>query len=483
MMGWKRVINRRFCTGSMMPSRRQFAASLLGLGLGVSEPPWILADWLRADGTVATESGGNPDEKARNRTCTDQPDLEQRILGMLLGTLIGDAAGGPVEFHQPQGLDDWLPGCRNWEAQRVLTSADLKRFASSFRLLPYAPLRPEPSPYGQWTPKAMPGTVTDDTRHKIILLNALRAARDKKQLPIGPHALATAYLHFSQSEAIRGRPAYKQLCRESLLEFSQAARWVLGQRDPQRTTPPERLWGGLDTCCGQMTLLPLAAIYAGQPVHAYRAAYALGFTDNGPGKDINSALVAGLAAALGLPTGDGSSEDCARRWQRVVASMKATDPYRYAEVPWVPRPATHWLKLATQFVERAAGRPGKLYALLEQESQVRTYWEAHFIMVLVFSMIEFCQYDSLSAMQLVLDFGHDTDSGAQLLGAFVGALEGPEVFPETMRTTVRGRLMDDYDQSVGEWVELLLALGDGKAYPEVVRWNVADAPAVVAARH
>jgi len=428
-----------------------------------------------ASSSLVCQAGRLGAEQASQSDAADgDPQLRRRIEGMLVGSLIGDAAGGPIEFRPPDGIVDRMPACRTWRDGRRLLPDDLQRLSESFQLFSYAELRPEPGPYAQWTPSAAAGTVTDDSRHKMILLNALREARSEGRLPIDASDLAAAYLQFPLSAPIAKRPEYAELCRKSGLEFNRAARWVLGQRDSDQAAPPERLWGGLDTCCGQMALLPLAAIYAGRPRQAYQAAYQLGFVDNGPGKDINAALVAGLAFALSAPalsaTSAASTLDERRGgWQSVTATMNRTDPYQYADVPWVARPITRWLQFASDAVHRAEGQPKRLYRLLEEEAEVRYFWEAHFVVALGFAMIEFCDYEPLAALHLLLDFGHDTDSVAQLMGAFIGALHGPDVFPVAMRQKVVKRLADDYDQSLTEWVELLLTLRAMSKVKEIVR--------------
>ena len=55
---------------------------------------------------------------------------------------------------------------------------------------------------------------------------------------------------------------------------------------------------------------------------------------------------------------------------------------------------------------------------------------------LFFAVAELADYHPMASMQLILEFGHDTDSYAQVLGAILGALHGKEVFPEEMRRTV-----------------------------------------------
>ena len=388
-----------------------------------------------------------------------------RLRGMLWGSLIGDAAGGPVEFKSPDAVAEWMPGAREWSDSKRLNLKSLGDLADQFRLLPYQGIRPDPAPYAHWLQNAAAGTVTDDSRHKFFLLSALRRAREQGNLPITQSSLASEYVRYQDSAAVTQHPSYGPLCEEWLHEYNQAARWVLGDRDPATAAPVERLWGGVATNAGQMALLPLAGAFAGEPAAAYRAAYRLGFMDNGTAKDLNSAIVAGLAAALGRPN-DESLED---RWKFVRKAMVETDPYRYGAVPWVPRPIDRWLGFADEAATRADGSPKRLYAILEQEGQPRFHWDAHFVLASTWSILKIAQFNPLAAMQLSLDFGHDTDSTAQLVGAFIGAVAGENIFPASMRQQIKERLEADYGESVEEWTALLSQLQDRVRYPELVR--------------
>lgn len=414
---------------------------------------------------------GNPLEHTlwaqEDRPLINQRLAREKVLGLLMGSAIGDALGGPIEFQSAEDVSEMVAHCRGWDDDRQLIEIDLDRFAESLQLHSYKTFRPLPEAYGQWQSNAEAGTVTDDTRHKLILIDALRLAVKSGELPVSHRDLAKAYLEFPQQKAIVSRPRYKQLCDESLREYWKSARWVLGSRDTNIAAPPDRIWAGIPTCCGQMTLPPLAAIYPGQPTEAYRASYALSFFDTGAAKDINSALVAGLSIAL-LQSPPTNSSDRRQVWSAVIETMKATDPYRYSEIPFVERPTTKWLSFAEQAVRRAERRPKVLYEILEQQGQVKYYWESHFILALVFSAIEFCDFDPLAAMALILDFGHDTDSGAQLLGAFAGAIYGPDLFSRELQQPVISRLDADYDVDLDQWADLLQRLADREKYPQVI---------------
>jgi hypothetical protein len=297
-------------------------------------------------------------------------------------------------------------------------------------------------------------------------MRCLKRAHKQAAFPVGQRDLAREFVEFGASSTVRTRAGYLDLCTQWLAELGKSAHWVLGCRDPARALPTERLWGGVPTVAGQMLLLPIAALFPGEPTAAYEAAYALGFIDNGPGKDITAALVAGLASALTLVIRPEAPEEA---WASVRRAMIETDPYGYAHVPWVERKVAAWLGFAIKAADRADHRPARLFRLLERGMRAQTYWEAHVPLVTSFAFIHLSGYRPLAAMELALAFGHDTDSDAQLLGAFVGAIHGTSVFPKAMRDQVAKRFQADYDESISAWVELLETLRDRERYPKLIQ--------------
>lgn len=381
-------------------------------------------------------------------------ELNARVRGMLLGSLLGDAAGGPVEFKPADQLRAWLPDLRSWSPERFQAALVSGELARTFELLPYAGIRDDVAPYGPWEESALAGTVTDDTRHKIILMNCLRDHLQRDSAPIlTQRSLAAAYIQFVQTPPIQTRPDYVKLGTESLQEYVGVGRWILGNRDLSNALPPQRLWAGIATCSGQMTLPPLAAVYAGDPDQAYRAAFSLGFVDVGLAKDINAALVAALSAGLA-----DHSDSVHDRWSSVLSAVRETDPYRYEAVPFAKRPATEWLAFAINAAERAAGSPKELFRILEHEGRAKYYWDAHFTFASALAFLKFCNFQPLEAITVSLVFGHDTDSAAQVIGALAGAVHGAEVFPAKALRQVEDRLAADYHQTVEEWVSVLSQL-------------------------
>ncbi|MEM1166204.1 MAG: ADP-ribosylglycohydrolase family protein [Planctomycetota bacterium] len=372
-----------------------------------------------------------------------------RVRGMLLGSLIGDAAGGPVEFvpdNRIEGAGTWF---RVWRGGERLEPSEFAAYGAGLELLDYSVFRPEPEPYAHWVSDAPAGTVTDDSRQKFIVVemiaHELERAGTRGVATLDEAALARAYLRWERAQA--GTPT-EALNEEWVREYMKAARWVVGIRED--AAPPSRLWGGIPTCAGQMALPPIAGAFPGDPEGAYRASYRAAFIDNAEARDLNAAIVAGLAAALAV---DAEGDP----WLRIKAAMIETDPWRYAEVPWVERSVPRWIRFAEDAAVRAQGEPAALKRIIEEELGAETWWEAHTTFTMALCAMEFCGYDPMASMRVAIELGYDTDSTAQMVGMFMGAVYGSPVFPERLREPVEHRLGVEYDESVDAWVRTLEA--------------------------
>ena len=381
--------------------------------------------------------------------------LADRVRGLVLGSFLGDALGGPIEFQDPAKVHALADAPHRWRDDEVFDDAARADAVARLHLRSYADLRPKPEPYAHWTSNAPAGAITDDSRHKLILLDGLRRAESRSDWPFDVRAMARAFLDWPQRPAIRDHPEFAALAADWLREWQMPARWVLGERNLAVAFPPERMWNGLPTCCGQMTLPPLAVLYPGDPEAAYRAAFHLAFFDNGWGRDLNAAWVASLSASLTLPPTSGFN---ASDWEPVYAALTATDPFGYAKVPWTTRSVDRWLAVARRLVAAAEKRPARLFAALDTQFRDTIKWEAQVPFVVAFAVLELADYHPLAALQLSLEWGHDTDSYAQILGAMVGARYGARIFPAALSEPVGQRLSADYGETVDDLVSLLTRL-------------------------
>lgn len=388
------------------------------------------------------------------QTSADAAFIRNKVKGLLLGTLIGDALGGPIEFQGHAEIQASPNPPKRWtDTTELMNDAAIKAAKDRMYLREYKYLLPFVQPYGCWTENAPPGSVTDDSRHKMILMQMLRTALKNDQWPLTAKHSAQAYLDWSQSTTISTHPGYDTLCPQWLGESYKSINWIMGNRKIGEAYPVERMWNALPTCYGQMALTPMAALYPGEPEKAYLAAYNTAWFDIGFAKDMVAASVAGISVALTL---DPSAMTGEQLWDKVFEAMKKTDPYDYSEVPWCSRQVQRWLDVSDMYVKEANGSPAKLFALLDKEFMYTTKWEAQVPFLVVFSVLKICRYDPLAAMQLCIEWGNDHDTYPQFLGAFVGALYGPDIFKADMKNTVTKRLQLDYDEDVDEWVNTLI---------------------------
>jgi ADP-ribosylglycohydrolase len=381
--------------------------------------------------------------------------VPNRVRGLIYGGVLGDALGGPVEFQEGPAIDAVLPRLRRWPEERKWDEAARDQLASSLKLLAYQGLRPGAESYAQWRRNAPAGTTTDDTRHKIVLMRMLRRLASEDAFPADARNLAQEYIRFAPMDGIEPHEELLELCEDGFREYRFAARWLLGERDLDRAKPLERLWSGIDTCSGQMMLLPWAAAYPGDPSGAYQTAYAINFIDAPGARDMAAALVAGLAAVLVDAEPD---ETLFERWDRLWLTMRNTDPFGYSDVPFAGRPLHRWMDLAEHLVNQAQGSPKRLYQLLETEGRPHYWWDAHFTLLVPIAILRFCNYDPRASLHMTLDFGHDTDSYAQVMGAMIGAVHGDSIFDSGMLEIVRDRQREDYGEDLEEWCSLMTSL-------------------------
>lgn len=387
---------------------------------------------------------------------SDTSFIRNKIKGLITGTLLGDALGGPIEFQGHPEIQATPNPPKLWtDTNSIINDTELKAAAERIYFREYKYLLPFTQSYGCWSVNAAPGSITDDSRHKILLMYMLRNALKKNQWPLTEKNLAQAFIDWRKTPTIKSHVGYDSLCKDWMIEMDKTINWVMGSREIGKAYPPERMWNAYPTCLGQMSLPPIAAIYPGQPEKAYLAAYNLAFFDVGFGKDMNAALIAGLSVALTLDAKKMSNEQL---WTKVIEVIKTTDPYAYNKVPWCERSVSKWMYIVDMFIKQANGSPAKLFALMDEQFKYDAKWEAQVPFVVIFSCLKICNYNPLAALQLTIEWGNDHDTYPQLLGAFIGALYGPEIFKEDMTATITKRLNLDYDESIDEWVNTLMKI-------------------------
>ena len=342
-----------------------------------------------------------------------QPSKEN---GLLWGSIYGDSFGGPYEFkkvsyHPLIHLD------------KKLNSNQWQTLAKSVRLIDY-PMKA--SPYGAWTDYAPAGTITDDSRHKIIYWNARVNNR------VSRRSLAKSYTLFHKKKT--------GMYSTWLDQYVRSAWYVLDKNNPL-SMPLERLWGGVPTQAGQMIFLLEALSFPNDPIKAYKYTYKINYIDQGVAKDYTSSVVAGLSYALAQSA----------TWNGFKLAMINTDPYQYSKIPYVKREISQCILMAQDFVKMSKGVPKSLYKILEENLQAKTWWEAKtsFVASLAFLEMAYQNDNPMAALALVKDFGHDTDSYAQIVGAVIGALEGIDKFNPNEIKLIQDKIKVEFGDVLG----------------------------------
>lgn len=361
-----------------------------------------------------------------NGSMQEAPSKNSKIYGMLIGSAIGDAAGGPLEFSDPPLRSYWTT------CDQAISRKGIEDLGKLFELRPY---QKDVEPFAQWESYGPAGTITDDTRFKMILFSTLKNFDGE----LNVENFAQSVLDFREELPERYRDNYDRW----IPEIEYATNWALGKRE--NAYPTERIWGGIPTMEGQMPFLPIAALNPEDPEWCYLKTYELGYFDIGIAKDINSALVAGLAKAL----------QANGNWLHFEEAMRTIDPYKYKDVLYVDRQLSKWLDLSHQLVDQAKGNIAALFELLEENLEATYWWEAWVPLVVVMACAEIVDYDPLASMQLMMEFGHDTDSYAQVMGAVMGAIHGKDIWPREMQISVNDRMKEQFNQNVDDWMLLI----------------------------
>ena len=116
-------------------------------------------------------------------------------------------------------------------------------------------------------------------------------------------------------------------------------------------------------------------------------------------------------------------------------------------------------------------RPARLFATLDAEFKDTVKWEAQVPFVVALACLEIADYDPLAALALSLEWGNDTDSYAQMTGALIGAMHGPDIFPTKARAAVETRLRADYEQDLSELARFMAQLAERSHKQRIIAFD------------
>lgn len=359
--------------------------------------------------------------------------LQDKILGMLLGSAIGDAMGAPTEM---------------WSRRDILIDygyvSDLDTMVR------------EPSAEGTWNFNLPAGGTTDDTRWKQLTTAYLLTQNPGAKLDPTDFAklIISRYQEGIQSlkntESFDPEPFEEKSRRMAWLqEWAMVARPFAQNNLQQYAYALSQFYGGEMTCAGMLYTPVVGAFYPAQPRTAYAEAYRISLFDLGYARDI-SALTAAMVSAAMAPEATPET---------VVNVIRDVDPEGYFKSRLVGRTAYRLLREARAIVYEAkqireedidkAGiqmpkgytdtlqlaRIRKAYELLDARNQDMPFHAGEIHLVNLTALL-FCDFDFRETLAFVVNFGRDNDTTAAVTGAILGAYWGAEKLPEAMKQQV-----------------------------------------------
>lgn len=349
-----------------------------------------------------------------------------KILGMLIGSAIGDAMGAPTEMWNRQSI--------NVQRGYVDSLDQVTR---------------EASPEGPWGTNMPGGSTTDDTRWKLLLGDYLvtQSADTLSPIDFANHIIN---LYEAEKENLDDDEIDYEEINETFTHMTWLWEWVKVARPYTRNSLNEynnalsKFYGGEMACAGMLYAPMIGAYYPAMPVKAYDESYRLGIFDLGYARDITGLTAAYVSRAM--KPGVKPNE--------IGLTTRDVDPQGYFKSRLIGRVAyriyldakeiSHQAKQITEKDLAHLTLPGHLthdtlyyaqmeqaYSLLEKKLQDIPFHAAE-IHLINLTALEFSDGDFMKAMEFVVNFGRDNDTVGAVTGAILGAYWGASKLPQQL---------------------------------------------------
>jgi hypothetical protein len=346
--------------------------------------------------------------------------LYDRVLGMLVGSALGDAMGAPTEMWTREAIQ--------------LEYGFVEDLDSMVR---------EASPEGIWKANLPAGGTTDDTRWKNLAVEYLLTQKSES---LEPKDFASQILKsyegsltkLKNTEGTDVEPFENALQEANWL--SEWAKVAAPYRDANLGGYADSLskfYGGEMVCAGLLYAPAIGAFYPGNPEKAYQEAYRVSIFDLGYARDLTA-----LAAAL---TASGMTPNATK--DSLLASLRL-DPEGYFQSRLVGRTSHKLLKDALNIVREAKkldslsnrlslSNPALIYAYTELDRRQQDMpFNAGEIYLQAITAMLFTDFDFLGTLTFLTNYGRDNDTTASLAGGILGAWVGYNKLPAADRERV-----------------------------------------------
>ena len=401
----------------------------------------------------------NRTEKEENQTVQkieplslSHEELYDKVLGMLVGSAIGDAMGAPTEM---------------WSREMILREYGF--------VTDLDPMIREVSPEGIWIPNLPAGGTTDDTRWKKLTFDYLIK---ENTYSLDPKKFASHILDQFDAYMVN----FKKMEADSLQEFEENNLKVFWLKEWAKVARPYladdlegiqkglgTFYGGEMVCAGLLYAPAIGAFFPENPEKAYQEAFKLSFFDIGYAKDITA-----LSAAL-----TSSAMTKGLQGNELLEIAKTVDPEDFYSSRLVGRSSYRILQTAIQIVYESnkINHPEVAYdsiikpihpdlsymqpafERLDQHLQDMPFHAGEIYLQVLTAMI-FTDFDFKNTIVFLVNYGRDNDTTAAIAGAILGALVGFENLPESMKEKVldisKNMLEIDLEKSASDLTQKIL---------------------------
>jgi hypothetical protein len=373
------------------------------------------------------------DEKQAKSINITREQFHDKVLGLLIGSAIGDAMGAPTEMWSRNDIQ--------------LDYGFVEGLDSMVRA---------PSAEGTWKYNLPAGGTTDDTRWKKLTAEYLIKNTTRYSDPV-LFARHIVDEYKQQIENLKNTSGFDpEPYEENLMKVAWLQEWAIvakpfAENDLQGYAKSlQKFYGGEMTCAGMLYSPILAVAAPGDPVSAYDGAYDLGIFDIGYARDMTGLVCAMTAAAF--------NENATP--QSVMNINRDIDPENYFKSRLVGRSAYRFYRYArsikfetdTIIMENMTKnihiprsmqhldtleylRISKAYDLLDQANEDVAFHPGEVYLITMTAMI-ICDFDFSKTMRFIVNYGRDNDTVAAIAGAILGAYHGAEKLPEDQKNLV-----------------------------------------------
>ena len=363
------------------------------------------------------------------RPSLSRDQYHNKVLGLLIGSAIGDAMGAPTEMWSRSDIqldygfvDDLEPMVRAVSAE------------------------------GIWKTNLPAGGTTDDTRWKALTIEFLLAQDLRQATPqvMARHIMARYQAHIDTLKATEGfdpKPYENNLMKMAWLqEWALVAKPYAENNLPGYADALSKFYGGEMTCAGMLYSPIWGAVHPGRPTAAYAMGYEHAIYDIGYARDMTSLVAAMTAAAFdaeATPTSvinvnrtvdpqsyfesrlvGRSSYRFYQHARKIVAEARALTIEPMQAIPEVPAPFQHLEPLAYLQLKRAFDK-------LDEANESIAFHPGEIYLITLTAML-FHEFEFEETMAFITNYGRDNDTIAAIAGAILGAYWGADKLPAEM---------------------------------------------------